>query len=221
MVSFSFEGEGMNVLGTHHHSTSQVRYHVGERDSRPWGTWEVLATGGRYTVKRISVLPGHRLSLQYHRHRSEHWTIVEGLAEVELDSVVHQICPGNHVHIPVGALHRVRALGSKILVFLEVQVGEILDENDIVRMSDDYGRLNNPEIEHSRESTSHFQTLKSSVETEQSTWLHYCVHERGWLSISAGDECNWCGRGESDPARSTASARGSPPVLASTQPRTP
>ena len=124
-----------------HDCAPPVRYVLGERDSRPWGTWEVLATGNRYTVKRIRVLPGHRLSLQYHQHRSEHWTIVQGFAEVELDDVVHQMSAGNHVHIPVGALHRVRALGSEPLVFLEIQVGEILDENDIIRISDDYGRL--------------------------------------------------------------------------------
>ena len=140
----------MSVLNTDHCSASHIRYAVGERDSRPWGTWEVLAIGDRYTVKRICVLPGQRLSLQYHQHRSEYWTIVEGLAEVELDDVVHQMSAGKHVHIPVGALHRVRALGSETLVLLEVQVGEILDENDIVRISDDYGRLK-PET--SREST--------------------------------------------------------------------
>jgi len=141
----------MSVLNTDRRSASHIRYAVGERDSRPWGTWEVLATGDGYTVKRIRVLPGQRLSLQYHHHRSEHWTIVQGFAEVELDDVVHQISAGKHVHIPVGALHRVRALGSEPLVFLEVQVGEILDENDIVRISDDYGRLK-PSAENSRES---------------------------------------------------------------------
>jgi len=141
----------MSVLNTDHCSASHIRYAVGERDSRPWGTWEVLATGDRYTVKRIKVLPGHRLSLQYHQHRSEHWTIVQGFAEVELDDVVHQMSAGKHVHIPVGTLHRVRALGAEPLVFLEVQVGEILDENDIVRISDDYGRLK-PSAENSRES---------------------------------------------------------------------
>src|SRR5215472_7374560 len=131
----------MSVLNTDHRSASNIHYAIGERDTRPWGTWEVLATGERYTVKRIHVLPGERLSLQYHQHRSEHWTIVQGLAEVELDDVVHQLCAGNYVHIPVEAVHRVRALGSEPLVFLEIQVGEVLDENDIVRISDDYGRL--------------------------------------------------------------------------------
>jgi len=132
---------GMSILGEHDLPASSVRYVVGDSDSRPWGKWEVLAIGDRYTLKRITVLPGHRLSLQYHHHRSEHWTIVQGFAEVELDDAVHQMSSGKHIHIPVGALHRVRALGSEPLVFLETQVGDVLDENDIVRIADDYGRL--------------------------------------------------------------------------------
>jgi len=144
----------VSTFSTDCRSTSVIRYAVGEQDSRPWGTWEVLATGDRYTVKRIHVLPGARLSLQYHHHRSEHWTIVQGLAEVELDDVVHQLSAGNYVHIPVGAVHRVRALGSEPLVFLEIQVGEVLDENDIVRISDDYGRLK-PTAQKSLQSVGH------------------------------------------------------------------
>jgi mannose-6-phosphate isomerase-like protein (cupin superfamily) len=182
----------MSILNTDHRSASNIRYAIGERDTRPWGTWEVLATGDRYTVKRISVLPGERLSLQYHRHRSEHWTIVQGYAEVELDGVVHQLSPGKHVHIPVGMRHRVRALGSELLVFLEVQSGDILDENDIVRISDDYGRL---EPEGSRESAgSSFDLLG----TGHSTWVHFCAQDRSWFRVNAGEECNWCGKRESD-----------------------
>src|SRR5436190_12702360 len=108
------------------HSPSAVRYVAGQCDSRPWGTWEVLATGDGYTLKRIKVLPGHRLSLQYHRHRSEHWTIVQGHAEVELDAAVRELAPGQHVHIPVGTVHRVRALGFEPMVFLEIQIGDVL-----------------------------------------------------------------------------------------------
>jgi len=65
MISFALEGQGMSVLDTDHRPASHVRYDVGERDSRPWGTWEVLATGDRHMVKRIRVLPSQRLSLQY------------------------------------------------------------------------------------------------------------------------------------------------------------
>lgn len=117
-----------------------VRYEVGESDTRPWGRWEVIGTGERYTVKRITVLPGQRLSLQYHHHRSEHWMVVDGAAEVELDGVTHRLGFGEHVFIPLGAKHRVRNGGDAPLVFVEVQVGDLLDENDIVRVSDDYGR---------------------------------------------------------------------------------
>ncbi len=117
-----------------------VRYEVGESDTRPWGRWEVIGTGERYTVKRITVLPGQRLSLQYHHHRSEHWMVVDGAAEVELDGVNHRLGFGEHVFIPLGAKHRVRNGGDAPLVFVEVQVGDLLDENDIVRVSDDYGR---------------------------------------------------------------------------------
>ena len=130
----------MNVAAAES-ANATVRYAVGESDDRPWGRWEVVATGERYTVKRITVLPGQRLSLQYHHHRSEHWTVVEGEAEVEIDGSVHELGFAGHVFIPVGAKHRVRNRGHAPLVFIEVQVGDLLDENDIVRVSDDYGRL--------------------------------------------------------------------------------
>lgn len=121
-------------------ASATVRYAVGEKDDRPWGRWEVIAIGDRYTVKRITVLPAQRLSLQYHHHRSEHWTIVEGEGEVEVDESIRRLGFGEHVFISVGAKHRVRNPGETPLVFVEVQVGDLLDENDIVRVSDDYGR---------------------------------------------------------------------------------
>lgn len=117
-----------------------VRYAVGEHDDRPWGNWEVLATGPRYILKRIIVLPLQRLSLQYHHHRAEHWTIVEGRGEVTLDHELMIVGHGEHVHIPIGAHHRIRNPGDAPLTFIEVQVGDVLDENDIVRIVDDYGR---------------------------------------------------------------------------------
>lgn len=117
-----------------------VRYAPGERDQRPWGTWEVLATGVGYTLKRIVVMPGHRLSLQYHNHRSEHWTVVAGEAEVEIDDESFVLFDGEHIHVPLRARHRIRNIGNEPLIFIEVQTGELLDEMDIVRVVDDYGR---------------------------------------------------------------------------------
>jgi mannose-6-phosphate isomerase-like protein (cupin superfamily) len=117
-----------------------VRYAVGDRDVRPWGTWEVLAVGVGYTLKRIVVSPGQRLSLQYHEFRAEHWTVVQGSAEAEIDGVAHALGAGEHVFVPLRAPHRVRNTGAEALVIIEVQTGEYLDEHDIIRLSDDYGR---------------------------------------------------------------------------------
>jgi mannose-6-phosphate isomerase len=118
-----------------------VRYSVGESDTRPWGSWEVVAVGPTYTLKRIQVAAGGRLSLQYHEFRAEHWTIVEGWAEVEIDGETRAAIAGDHVFIPVRAPHRIKNVGPTPLTFVEVQTGELLDENDIVRLVDDYGRV--------------------------------------------------------------------------------
>lgn len=115
-------------------------YLAGMREARPWGNWEVLGTGARYVLKRITVLPGQRLSLQYHNHRSEYWTILQGLARVEIDGAARLAESGSNVCVPLGAKHRIHNVGQEELVFLEVQMGHILDENDIIRLSDDYGR---------------------------------------------------------------------------------
>jgi mannose-6-phosphate isomerase-like protein (cupin superfamily) len=121
-----------------------VQYVAGERDTRPWGTWEVLATGSGYALKRITVLPGQRLSLQYHKHRAEHWTIVSGEAEVEVGGDAFRLVSGEHIFIPLGATHRIHNSGGQgPLIFIEVQIGEHLDEHDIIRLDDDYGRTSN------------------------------------------------------------------------------
>lgn len=117
-----------------------VRYARGETDERPWGRWEVVDTGERFTVKRITVIPGAKLSLQRHRHREEHWVIVSGRARVTRDAEVLDLGPSGAVFIPRGAVHRIEAVGREPLVFVEVQYGEVLDENDIERLEDVYGR---------------------------------------------------------------------------------
>lgn len=116
-------------------------YAVGERDTRPWGTWEVVATGDGHVVKRISVIPGARLSLQRHRHREEHWVMVAGEADVTVGERTFRCATGKHVHVPCGALHRIANPGTHTLVFIEVQQGAVLDENDIERLEDDFGRV--------------------------------------------------------------------------------
>ncbi len=117
-----------------------VKYAVGDADDRPWGRWEVLATGKTYVCKRITVKPSGKLSLQLHHHREEHWTIVEGQALVTCGDEQRDVLPGSHIFIPLQTQHRIENLGNADVVFIEVQQGDELDENDIVRLDDVYGR---------------------------------------------------------------------------------
>lgn len=109
-------------------------------EQRPWGSFHVLEEGLGYKVKRIMVKPGGRLSLQSHRHRSEHWTIVEGLSTVTVNENVVKLSCGESIHIPVGAKHRLESLDGTALVVIEVQLGHVLTEDDIIRYDDVYAR---------------------------------------------------------------------------------
>ncbi|MEM7502419.1 MAG: phosphomannose isomerase type II C-terminal cupin domain [Pseudomonadota bacterium] len=118
-------------------------YVVGESDQRPWGSWAVLAVGEGYAVKEITVKPGEILSLQSHRHRAEHWTIIEGLAEVTIDDDVLRLQADGTAFIPIGAKHRIANPGDTLMRFVEIQTGSHLDESDIERYDDRYGRAPN------------------------------------------------------------------------------
>lgn len=109
---------------------------------RPWGSYTVLEDeeGRGYKLKRIEVLPGGRLSLQSHRHRSEHWVVVAGTATVTCDDTVSTLTPGQSTYIPLGSKHRLENLGKIPVKMIEVQVGDYLGEDDIVRYDDVYGR---------------------------------------------------------------------------------
>ena len=115
-------------------------YQRGDKDIRPWGSWEVLDCGETFCVKRIKVIPGAKLSLQLHHHRAEHWIIVEGTAQVTLGDKVLTKHVDDHIFIPVETKHRIANETDKDVVFIEVQAGDNLDENDIVRLEDIYGR---------------------------------------------------------------------------------
>ena len=119
----------------------EVCYRLGQSGARPWGSWQVLAVGPRYIVKRVEVLPGGRLSLQYHEFRAERWTLVQGAGEAEIGEERRILEVGAHVLIPVGVSHRLSNVGDEPLVVIEVQMGRRLDEADIVRVADDYGRV--------------------------------------------------------------------------------
>jgi mannose-1-phosphate guanylyltransferase/mannose-6-phosphate isomerase len=110
------------------------------RALRPWGHYEGKDAGERYQVKRITVKPGGRLSLQKHYHRSEHWVVVRGTAKVTIEDKVEIVHENQSTYIPVGAVHRLENPGLIPLELIEVQVGSYLEEDDIIRVSDDYGR---------------------------------------------------------------------------------
>lgn len=116
-------------------------YARGQHDTRPWGTWEVTDCGNNFCVKRITVNSGGILSLQLHHHRAEHWIIVSGTACVTLNTQQFEKVAGEAIYIPVETKHRIQNNASVPLEFIEVQIGNNLDENDIVRFEDRYGRV--------------------------------------------------------------------------------
>lgn len=112
---------------------------------RPWGTYEVLASGRGYQVKRLTVLPGKRLSLQLHHKRSEDWVIAAGQAEITIGDQTEAAKTGDSFHVPLETQHRIAnpalaGTGKEDLVIIEVQLGDYLGEDDIVRLQDDFGR---------------------------------------------------------------------------------
>jgi mannose-1-phosphate guanylyltransferase/mannose-6-phosphate isomerase len=107
---------------------------------RPWGYYQDIDIAPRYRVKRIVVKPGSKLSLQKHFHRSEHWVVVKGTAEVTLGEGVRSVHENESIYIPIGSVHRLANPGKIPLELIEVQVGSYLGEDDIVRLDDVYGR---------------------------------------------------------------------------------
>ena len=110
------------------------------RVERPWGWFETLASGEQFLVKRLLIHSGQRLSLQRHHHRCEHWVVVAGSGELQLNDTVIAAAPGTTLFIPQGAIHRAGG-GSVDLEIVEVQRGTWLSEGDIERLADDFGRL--------------------------------------------------------------------------------
>jgi|FEC22Drversion2_1045045.scaffolds.fasta_scaffold00233_2 mannose-1-phosphate guanylyltransferase/mannose-6-phosphate isomerase len=110
------------------------------RTYRPWGWYQTLNVGDRYQVKEIVVYPGGRLSLQSHHHRAEHWVVVRGTARVTVDDNVRLVTENESVYIPLRSVHRLENPGRIPMHLIEIQTGSYLDEDDIVRYDDIYGR---------------------------------------------------------------------------------
>ncbi|MDZ8106084.1 MAG: cupin domain-containing protein [Nostoc sp. DedQUE12a] len=113
---------------------------IAATELRPWGAFTVLEEGRGYKIKRIEVKPGHRLSLQMHHHRSEHWIVVSGTARVICGEQEVLLSNNESTYVPQCTAHRLENPGVIPLVLIEVQNGEYLGEDDIIRYQDDYAR---------------------------------------------------------------------------------
>lgn len=111
--------------------------------NKPWGGYLVIQGEDHigFKVKRIIVNPNKKLSLQSHKHRSEHWVIIKGQGKVQVGDDLLQLHKNQSVYIPKGVLHRIENNSNEILEFIETQIGDYLGEDDIIRYSDDYGRV--------------------------------------------------------------------------------
>ena len=108
---------------------------------RPWGKYDCIDIGNRYLVKRITVKPGAKLSVQMHHHRAEHWVVVQGTAKVTNGENTYLVSENESTFIPIGQVHALENPGKIALELIEVQSGAYLGEDDIVRFQDLYGRI--------------------------------------------------------------------------------
>jgi mannose-1-phosphate guanylyltransferase len=129
--------EIVNVLKAQQRNESTVHREV----YRPWGKYDSVDTGERFQVKRITVNPGAKLSVQMHHHRAEHWIIVSGTAKITLDEKTFLLSENQSTYIPIGVVHALENPGKLPLEMIEVQSGSYLGEDDIVRLEDKYGRV--------------------------------------------------------------------------------
>ena len=122
-------------------AAGRTEHHIHREVYRPWGKYDSIDNGERYQVKRITVKPGEKLSIQMHHHRAEHWIVVSGTASVTNGDSVQLVTENQSVYIPVGQIHALENPGKIMLEMIEVQSGSYLGEDDIVRFEDRYGRI--------------------------------------------------------------------------------
>lgn len=107
---------------------------------KPWGCYKILSTGEGYKIKILEILPNEKISLQYHKERSEHWIVLNGIAEVQLEDNIKKLKKNDEIFIPKRSKHRVSNNGVENLKIIEVSLGEYIEEDDIVRLKDEYNR---------------------------------------------------------------------------------
>jgi mannose-6-phosphate isomerase-like protein (cupin superfamily) len=110
---------------------------------RPWGYYEILSGNDNsgYKVKKITILPKKRISLQSHNNRCEHWVIISGIVKVNIDGINYDGSTNSYFYIPRNSIHRIENIGDYDAIFIETQTGNYLGEDDIHRFQDDYGRI--------------------------------------------------------------------------------
>ena len=140
LVASKSEGQSIGKVVNELRSKNISQADSFNKDHRPWGWFETLTLSNNFQVKRIYVNPKAALSLQSHKHRSEHWIVVEGTAKVTVDGKVELISEGQSVYVPVGSIHRLENPGKEPMILIEVQTGTYLGEDDIVRYEDLYAR---------------------------------------------------------------------------------
>jgi mannose-1-phosphate guanylyltransferase/mannose-6-phosphate isomerase len=140
LVASRDRAEDLRSLVERMHADGKPQARSHSRVHRPWGNYQMLDLGERFQVKRIVVNPGGRLSLQRHRQRAEHWIVVRGTARVTIGDEVRDLRENESIDVPMGAVHRLENPAKVPLEVIEVQTGDYLGEDDIVRLDDDYSR---------------------------------------------------------------------------------
>jgi mannose-1-phosphate guanylyltransferase len=141
-VLVAHKGDTQNIRNVVRKLEAQKRpeFELHREVHRPWGSYDAIDRGERFQVKRITVKPGEKISVQMHHHRAEHWIVVSGSASVTIEKSTRLITENESVYIPIGAIHSLENPGKIPLEIIEVQSGAYLGEDDIVRFSDFYGR---------------------------------------------------------------------------------
>ena len=140
MISNKDSVQDVNLIAKKLKDSKRTEWEIHREVYRPWGKYDLIDYGDRYQVKRITVKPGAALSLQKHQHRAEHWTVLVGTAKVTKGEEVLILAENESVYIPIGEVHALENPGEVDLELIEIQSGEYLGEDDIIRLQDRYGR---------------------------------------------------------------------------------
>jgi mannose-1-phosphate guanylyltransferase/mannose-1-phosphate guanylyltransferase/mannose-6-phosphate isomerase len=140
LVAHKNAAQNVKTVVDHLKAQGRSEHETHKKVFRPWGSYEGVDRGDRFQVKQLMVKPGQKSSMQIHHHRSEHWVIVKGTAEITLGEEKHLLTEDQSIYIPLGVPHRIFNPGRIPMHFIEVQSGSYLEEDDIVRIDDQYGR---------------------------------------------------------------------------------